>query len=338
MNHYQTLGLSTDATPDEIKARYRILAMQWHPDRHQSVKDRDVATEKFKCIQQAYSILGDPDKRSEYDDARGFSDSSRPEQPGGHQEQQYWWEKSSGFQHQETSSDRFKGKDVTWKTKVTLADAINGCEVIYTRKYKVVCSGCDGEGKCQYQCPTCHGKRYTTHPFTQRQSKCDTCWSHGVVHAKCDECKGRKTVTEVSKHRIRLPANLTDGVEILAKGLGTASEYAGRSPGDLIIVISIKAEKGFTFVGSDIVGTIKVSFTTALLGGPSLVDLPNGKQIEVKIPARTDSGKKLRISEMGLSDRRGKKGDLVLTVRIVLPKSRRKLTPAEEAFLRSLEF
>lgn len=335
-NHYESLGVQRNASFEEIKAAYRRLAMKWHPDRHALVSDKAIAEEKFKAIQQAYDILSDEDRRNRYDILFGFTNGSFAQNGSAPSSTYYDWlreqaERDRQFREQTTPH----GIDVKWKAVVPLHVAMNGGEVVYTKKQNVLCDECDGYKWFVETCPTCSGSGFLGTGVHRRY--CSQCHGHGDIEEPCDACDGKGKVSETVSTRIRVPAGAVDGSEIVAKGLGKPSKFYGGLPGDLHITIAIKPESGFKFSGVDITGTIKVSFSIALLGGQVEVLLPTGRQALVQVPARSNSGKKLRLTGVGLSAKDGRIGDVLLTVSIVLPKSKRKLTPSEESLIRSLD-
>ena len=167
---------------------------------------------------------------------------------------------------------------------------------------------------------------------------CPKCLGQGRVEVICETCDGKKKVSESVSTRIRIPAGVVDGSEIEAKNLGKPSKYFGGPAGNLNIIVQIKPEGGFKFTGLDIVGILKIPFSIALLGGKAEVQLPTGRQLLIDIPARSNTGKKIRLSGCGLRTREGHEGDAILSITISLPKSRRKLTEQEVAIIRKIDF
>lgn len=330
-DHYQTLCVERDSSFEEIKASYRRLAMRWHPDRHQSQSDKSEAEVKFKAVQQAYEVLSDAYQRSQYDHLLAQQDYA-----ASHSNQFEDW--SRQYQNERTytySSHLPRGSDVVWKTTVTLKTATEGGEIIYTRKERRLCGECEGEREFDFVCPTCGGQGGVKIKSDWRY--CPQCHGDCYVYLPCDTCAGKGHVSESISTRIRVPAGLVDGTEITASHLGKPSRFIEGLRGDLHIKIAIKPIGGFKFSGKDINGPIKVAFSIALLGGQMEFDLPTGRSVVINIPARSNSGKKIRLTGLGLRARDGSFGDAILSVVIVLPRSKRKLTPAEEFVLRSLD-
>lgn len=155
---YQTLGLVGTATEDEIRMAYRRLAMKWHPDRHQSESDKATAEEQFKAIQEAYRTLSDPQSRRRYD-----LQSATPGDPYG-----FGAGMADGFDdfmrdhmHRASSYRGYEyppGADVKWKAVISLRTALDGGEVIYTRKVNITCPACVGHGWYEVDCDGCAGR------------------------------------------------------------------------------------------------------------------------------------------------------------------------------------
>lgn len=335
MDHYQTLGVSQTATDVEIRAAYRRLAMKWHPDRHQGDADKLIAESTFKTIQEAYRILSDASSRQHYDQSiSGLSNIFG-----------FYAGMASGFEDLARNYARrdnvFResvyppGADVKWKAVVPLKTAVDGGEVVYTRKERVECEECDGEGWFDELCEVCSGAGIVGTRSGQRY--CSQCAGEGMIGVACGACEGKKKVSKSFSTRIRIPPGVVDGDEIVAPALGRPSRYYAGRPGDLQVRISLKSEAGFKFSGLDIHGVLKVPFSIALLGGRVQVTLPLSRLIEVDVPARTNSGKKIRLSGGGLSNRTGNTGDVLLSVSIILPKSRRQLSAIEQSVIRALD-
>lgn len=329
-DHYGTLGIVRSASQEEVRAGYRRMAMKWHPNRHATAADKAQAEEKFKEVQRAYDTLGDPAKRAAYDSPTDPLASMFRHQADEYQK----WARERDEQMRRYRENLPRGPDATWIARVSLAEAIHGGEVQYARKKRAVCDDCNGYGFIDSQCSTCNG-------IGQARAKgricvCPTCYGDGLERNTCPVCEGTAKVSVTETSRIRVPKGVVDGSEILAKGLGKTDRYGGL-PGDLHITIRIKPERGYKFTGCEIAGALKVPFSVAMLGGDINVDLPHGRELTVRVPARTNSGKKIRLAGAGLTARNASTGDALLTVAIVLPKSKRKLTPTEEQLIRSLD-
>lgn len=335
MDHYQTLGVARTASETDIRTAYRRLAMKWHPDRHQGDADKATAEVNFKLVQEAYRTLNEPHSRQLYDHSL-----NTPKNPF-----DYGDSMAGGFDdimrdymrqaRDYGANDIPRGADVKWKAIVPLKTALEGGEVVYTRKVRVECPTCEGYGWFDAECEACGGTGIVGKGVARHF--CSQCYGHGVVDIPCVTCDGKKKVSQSVSSRIRIPAGVVNGTEIVASKLGKPSKYWGGDPGNLQIVISIKPEGGFKFSGLHMTGTLKLPFSVALLGGTVEVQLPTGRRLAVIVPARSNAGKKIRLAECGMRDRDGRIGDVLLVVSIVLPKSRRQLNHNEEAVIRSLD-
>lgn len=336
MDHYQTLGVERSATDADIRAAYKRLAMKWHPDRHAGEADKSLAEENFKSIHEAYRTLSDQRSRQMYD--HSLDEQLRPAGFAAGMND-YFEEMMRQYARQSRPYDDYglpPGADVKWKAIIPLKTALEGGEVIYTRKVQVQCDGCRGNGYFYMECSACEGVGHLGRPGA-RARFCGECQGVGNIPVNCSDCGGKGKISQSVSSRIRIPAGVVNGSEIVAQKLGKPSRYQRGAPGDLQIVISIKPEGGFKFSGLDITGTLKIPFSVALLGGTVELGLPTGRRLQVDIPARSNSGKRIRLAECGMRDRDGRVGDALMVVSIVLPKSRRQLAAAEEAVIRSLD-
>lgn len=324
LDYYNVLSVSVDATDEEIRIAYKRAAMQWHPDRHRESIDKNEAEIKFKEIQQAYNTLSNQILRDRYDRLQcnhGTHQSPR-EQEREDEEFDSWRERYYP-----------RGGNVKWKTTITLDVALNGGKISYTRKEVRICPDCDGVGTYLVGCKHCGSTSRSG------RSYCRFCNGFGQTHQYCKKCDGDGLVYETITNQINIPKGVVDGSVLVVKKLGKQSKYfeSGGVNGDLEIKITIKSKDGFKFTGMDVTGSLKVPYSLALLGGSTEIDLPTGKKALVNIQPRTNSGKKIRLSGMGLVNNLGESGDLILSVLIVLPKSKRRLTDEQIKTILDLE-
>lgn len=314
--HYTTLGIERGASKEAITAAYRRLAMKWHPDRHLDHTAKSGAEVKFKQIQYAYAVLSDESARSRYDYA------ARPS-PEAHA-----WEDLERRRRENLP----RGQSIKYKQTISFLDAVNGCEIDLDFSRDCKCDDCRGRGwKTWSECRACYGQGHV------RRNVCSACKGGGKDYDACWTCHGEGVVPDVRRGSVNLPPGLIHGSVVRVRGRGWESPHGGL-PGDIEITIAIAAERGWKAKGADIHGPITIGFATALLGGYVDVRLPTGKTITVTVPERTSSGKRIRLSGSGLVHRReNQSGDVILTASITVPKSRRKLTPEQEALLRELE-
>lgn len=333
---YASLGVERTASKAAIIAAFRRLAMKWHPDRHVDAADKADVEKRFKMIKTAYETLSDDDKRARYD--REYSFGSRPHresarqpwqhQPWGHE---YYDRNQEEAERQDRASSR-RGADVNRKVEVTIAEAVNGTRVSFEETAVEACAQCSGQRGEWIPCGRCNGLlKYS------RRNICPVCQNAGREWVNCGQCNGQGTLTRKRKMTVRTPAGLVDGSVLTVKERGKPSEYGGLH-GDLHLTISIKPEAGWKRRGIDLSGAFKLPYSIALLGGTIDVPLPTGKTVQVQVPARTNTGKKIRLAGQGLFDAANdKRGDVMLNVSIALPRSKRKLTPEMEALLRQID-
>lgn len=360
-DYYQTLGVSRDASSEEIKKAYRKLAHKYHPDKGGDEK-------KFKEINEAYQVLSDKTKRAQYDKfgrvfeggpgAGGFSGGFdfRSRQQGGAGEGIGFdfgdigdigdiFEEVFGFGgKEEKRKDLRRGRDIRIDVELSLEDVVSGKEKeIGLYKY-IVCSRCHGTGgepgtKVK-ECFSCRGtgqvqqiKRTIFGSFT-RSVTCPECGGEGYIPEKpCNVCKGEGRIKGMENIKIFIPAGVDTNQIIRVKGKGNAGRRGGK-PGDLYIRIFVKPHSTFKRKGDDLYIKVPISFSQAVLGDEIEVQTLEGKKILLKIPSGTESGKILRISGKGIPHFSGfGKGDLYIELEIKTP---RRLTKKQKELLKEL--
>ena len=334
-DYYEVLGVSSSATQDEIKSAYRKLAKQYHPDLHPG---DEAAAEKFKQVNEAYSIVGDPDKRQRYD--RGEMDMEgqggfNPFGGGGFTATGFddifdMFSGAFGFgggsrRRSQTSA----GSDIQYTLELTFMESIMGCKkpVTFTRVEK--CPTCGGSGAKDENsirtCDKCGGtgqvRRIQNTIFGQQVSigACDKCGGRGkIVVDSCKACGGRGTVNKNKVLNVTIPAGVEDGAVLQLSGEGNASRTGGRN-GNLLLVISVKPSKIFQRENFDLFVTVPVSFKTAVCGGEIEIPAPDGV-FTAKIAEGTPNGEVLRFRGRGVRTARGITGDLYVTIEVEVPK------------------
>ncbi len=334
-DYYAILGVSSNATQDEIKSAYRKLAKQYHPDLHPG---DDAAAEKFKEVNEAYSIVGDPDKRAKYD--RGELDMEgagyNPFSGGGSYS-------ASGFDDifdmfsdafgfggggRRTARQNASGSDISHTIELTFMESILGCKqhIKFTRVEK--CPTCRGSGaKDEHStktCDKCGGsgqvRRVQNTIFGQQISVgvCDKCGGKGkIVTDNCKTCGGKGIVNKNKELNVTIPAGVENGNVLQLAGEGNASRGNGRN-GNLLLVISVKPSKVFEREGLDLFVTVPISFKTAVCGGDVEIPSPEG-MFTTKLPEGTPNGETLRFRGRGIRTARGTTGDLYVKVEIEVP-------------------
>ena len=342
-DYYEVLGVSKNATADEIKKAYRKKAIQYHPDKNPGDKE---AEEKFKEAAEAYDVLSNPDKRARYDQfghagmagaaggAGGFGGgfggfsmedifSQFGDIFGGHF--------GGGFGGGFSSGGRRvnRGSDIRVKVKLTLAEIAAGV----TKKLKinktVACGKCGGSGakdaNSYATCSTCGGSGYVTRVENsffgrvQTQGVCPTCGGSGkVITAPCDQCKGEGTVRGQEVVEIAIPAGVGEGMALTVTGKGNAARQGGVN-GDLLVLIEEIPDPELIRDGNDLIHNLNITVTTALLGGTVEVPTVDGRA-KIKIAPGTHAGKVLRLGGKGIPDVNGYgRGDELVVVDITIP-------------------
>jgi molecular chaperone DnaJ len=357
-DYYEVLGVSKGAQADEIKKAYRKVAMQYHPDRNPGDK---AAEEKFKEAAEAYEILSDADKRSQYDrfGHAGVSGNGR----GGHYSNMEdifsqfgdifgedifgsffggsgGGRRGPGGQRQARGT---RGSNLRIKLKLTYEEIAKGVtKNIKVKKY-VPCTTCHGSGakdKGSVQtCGTCGGSgqvRRVTNTFLgqmQTVTTCPTCNGEGsTITAKCGNCKGEGRVYGEETVTIDIPAGVQEGMQLNISGKGNAGERGGM-PGDLIILIEEEAHKELQREGLNAVYELHISFPDAVFGTQLEVPTIDGRA-KIKIPPGTQSGKIFRLKGKGFPAVNSyEKGDQLVHVNVWTPQH---VSSEEKAMLEKL--
>lgn len=340
-DYYEVLGVSKNASKDEIKSSYRKLAKKYHPDNKETGDEA-----KFKEVQEAYDILFDDQKRSAYDQ---FGHAAF-EQTGGGAGGGNPFGGFSGFDGDINLGDIFsqffgggprqratrgagpqRGEDILMRLRVDFMDAVNGKDEEVSFDYDDDCPHCHGTGADSPSdiktCPTCGGKGTVTRQqrtlfgVVNTEVTCPDCGGKGkIISKKCSTCggSGHKRVRKTQK--IHIPIGINSGQQIRLQGMGAAGINGGPH-GDLFIEINIKEHPYFKRERNDIHLTVPIDFVDAILGTDIEVPTIYGEAI-VTIPEGTQPGKILRMKGQGIKDlRTGKPGDQYLHLDIKSPTS-----------------
>lgn len=335
-DYYDILGVSRNADETEIKKAYRNLARKFHPD----VNKDPGAEDKFKEINEAYSTLSDAQKKSQYDrmghDA--FTNASKGSYGGGGYGGGFNADFSGFGDIFDFAGDIFggfgrqrgprRGDDLLMRLDVTLKDAVFGAnrdiEVLHAESCHT-CNGTGSETKQTKPCPKCGGsgqiRQASQTPFGNfiRQSTCDLCHGKGKIPEKsCPSCKGSGHEKVKRKVSVHIPPGVDTGMRLRMEGYGEAGDH-GAPTGDLYIEIHVKGDSRFERDGDTLLTRIRISPAQAVLGTTADVTTIDDRHLEVKVPAGTQGGKKLRISGEGVR-KRGRPGDLLVDVEVLIPK------------------
>lgn len=339
-DYYSILGVSKDASDDEIKHAYRKLSKKWHPD----INKAPDAEAKFKEINEAYETLSDPQKRANYDQYGSADGAGAGFGGAGGQGGFGNFDGGSGFGFDDIFSQFFgggqqradpsaprQGRDLQYQMTLEFEEAIFGkkTEIKYNREAQ--CKTCHGTGAkpgtSPVTCSNCGGRGYvvteTNTPLGRMQSRqtCPVCHGTGKeIKEKCPTCGGRGKTDERHTLEVKVPAGIDDGQQMRLQGQGEAGDNGGPY-GDLYIVFRVKPSKDFTRDGSTIYVNQDITFARAALGGKIQVKTVHG-DVELKVPAGTQTGTTFRLKGKGAPRLRGNgNGDERVTVNVVTPKA-----------------
>jgi molecular chaperone DnaJ len=343
---YEVLGVTRDCDDKMLKAAFRKLAMQYHPDRNPHDKS---AEHKFKEVNEAYEALRDPQKRAAYD---RFGHAAFENGHGAGFNADFAASMSNIFDDifgdfmgggarrgGGNRSGRERGADLRYNMEVSLEEAYAGKTAEIEVPTKVVCKTCSGtgakRGSAPRVCPTCegHGRVRSAQGFFSIERTCPNCQGRGeVISDPCPECSGAGRITEERTLSVNIPAGIEDGTRIRLAGEGEAGLRGGPS-GDLYIFLSIKPHELFQRDGADIFCRVPISVTTAALGGEFQVPTIDGGKQRVKVPDGTQTGKQFRLKGKGMPVLRSNRmGDMYIQVVLETPRnlSRRQRELLEE--------
>ena len=348
---YKELGVSSDATPEEIKRAYSKLARELHPDAN---PDKPAAGERFKAVSEAHNVLSDAAKRKEYDETRrlfaGGGFGGRRFDGGG-----FGGFGAGGDGAEFNLNDLFdaagksgganigdlfgglfgrgasarpsrprRGNDLETETQLDFVEAAKGVAMPLRLTSPAPCTNCHGSGArpgtSPKVCPTCNGsgvinRNQGAFGFSE---PCTDCRGSGsIIEHPCDECKGTGVTTRTRTINVRIPPGVEDGQRIRLPGQGEAG-LRGAPSGDLYVTVHVRPDKVFGRDGDDLTVTVPVSFTELALGSTISVPTLDGK-VGVKVPKGTSDGRILRVRGRGVPKRSGGNGDLLVTVKVAVP-------------------
>lgn len=348
-DYYEILGVSKNATDDELKKAYRKLALKYHPDRNPGDKE---AEEKFKEAAEAYDVLSNPEKRQKYDQfghsmgPQGFPGGGGFYSSGGMSMEDIFAHfgdifgggfggmggfESAGGRARRNSPAHRKGSDLRIKVKLTLKEIAHGVTKTLKIPTLVKCSHCNGtgakDGRAFTTCSTCHGKGYVIRtqntPFgtMQTEGECPVCHGSGrQITEKCSHCHGDGLVRKEETVTFEIPAGVQDEMILTLRGRGNASPGDGPN-GDLLVVIEEIKDPELIRDGNDVIYNLMLDFPTAALGGTVEVSTITGRA-RVKIQPGTQPGKVLRLRGKGLPSTDGYgTGDELVNVMVYVPES-----------------
>jgi molecular chaperone DnaJ len=346
--YYESLGLQRGASDKEIKAAFRRLAKECHPDRCNGDAN---AEKRFKEINEAYEALKDPQRRAAYD-RFGHAAFQSGGGPGGHPFGSDFSASMSamfddlfgefmGQRRTKQRTVRERGADLRYNMEITLSEAFKGKSAQIRVPTNVTCEACSGSGAKAgthaTPCRTCIGigKVRASQGFFTIERTCPTCHGRGeVIETPCGSCNGSGRVTKERTLSVTIPSGVEDGTRIRLASEGEAG-LRGGPPGDLYIFLSIKPHEFFQRDGADLFCRVPIAMTTAALGGEIEVPTIDGGRSRVKIPEGSETGKQFRLKAKGMPVLRSKQaGDLYIQVEVETPKN---LTRKQRELLKSFE-
>jgi molecular chaperone DnaJ len=352
-DYYEVLGVPRTASKDEIKDAYRKLALQYHPDRNKAPD----AEEKFKEISEAYAVLSDDEKRTQYDQLghAGFDQRYTSEDifrgadfdsifrdigfgSGGLTDIFSFFFGDRGLREREA-----RGRDLGYELEITLEEAANGAEKEIRIERTEKCDVCGGSGAAPGTspriCPRCKGsgrvQATTRNAFGTfvRVISCPTCGGRGrIIEKPCSKCRGSGLVQRERQITVKIPPGIDEGNQLRLSGQGEMAAGA-EYPSDLYVIMRIVPHRYFKRDGDDLLYNLTVGFPQLALGAEVSVPTLEGTTT-MKIPSGTQPGEMIRLRGKGMPRFRGYgRGDLLVRVRIAVPE---KLTQQQKSLLEQL--
>jgi molecular chaperone DnaJ len=341
-DYYKVLGVSEDASQKDVTKAYRRLARQHHPD---SNAGDPKSEERFKEISSAYDVIGDPEKRKEYDEVRklgpmaaGFGGSGPGGGPGGF----------GGFRVEDVgdvgnlgdllgglfgrASRRGggarpgpkRGADLAAELHLSFTDAAFGVTTTVNLVSDATCSTCGGSGAAPGTAPTvcsrCGGRGVLddNQGFFSFSQPCPACRGQGyTIENPCPTCRGTGSERRPREVKVRIPAGVEDGSRIRLKGRGEPGSNGG-SAGDLLVDVRVQPHHRFGRRGADLLITVPITYPEAVLGTEVAVPTLDGGRVTLRIPPGTRNGRTLRVRGKGVASAKTA-GDLLVTVEIAVP-------------------
>ena len=347
-DYYRVLGVSDTASAKDIKSAYRKLSRQYHPDANAGDA---AAEERFKEISAAYDVVGDPERRKEYDEVRRLGPAAAGFPGGGG---------AGGFTFTEggdlgdllgglfgrggrrgggRGGGPHRGQDLEAELHLSFQDAAAGITTAVHLTSDAACSTCSGSGAkpgtSPRRCTNCGGSGVVSdnQGLFSLSSPCPFCAGRGqIVDDPCSTCRGTGVERRPREVKLRVPAGVDDGQRIRLKGRGGPGRNGG-PPGDLYVVVRVAQHPLFARKGRDLTLTVPVTFAEAALGADITVPTLSAGPVTLRIPAGTRSGRTFRVKAKGVPSAKGA-GDLLVTVEVAVPS---KLSAAERKAVEALQ-
>ena len=353
-DYYAILGVSDDASPKEVTSAYRKLARELHPDANPGDA---AAEERFKEVSAAYDVVGDADKRKEYDEVRrlgpmagGFGGPG----PGGFGGGGFTFTtedlgdllgglfnrgRGAGGGRTTRGPGPQRGRDLEAELHLSFVDAVRGVTTSVNLTSDAPCSTCHGSGArpgtTPSTCSRCGGRGVLddNQGYFSFSQPCPACGGRGqTIDDPCPTCRGTGVEHRARTVKVRIPAGVDDGQRIRLKGRGGAGQNGGPA-GDLYVVVSVAAHELFGRTGRHLTLTVPVTYPEAVLGADIRVPTLDGEPVTLRVAPGTRSGRTLRVKGRGVAPAKGQPGDLLVTVEVAVPSS---LSDAERAAVEAL--
>jgi molecular chaperone DnaJ len=336
-DYYEVLGVTRDASQDEIKKAYRKLAVQYHPDKNPGDK---AAEEKFKEAANAYEVLSDPSKRKQYDQfghagfggggfgAGGFSNAEEIFENFGSIFEDIFG-MGGGKRRKAGGAKRSqKGADLRYDLRISFKESILGTEKKISLQKHVTCGSCHGSGAAKgtspTNCSTCRGQGQVTmqQGFFAFSTTCPDCRGAGKkITTPCSDCRGSGQQSKSSTITVKIPGGVDTGMRLRVSGEGEAGSHGG-SAGDLFVFIDVESHPLFKRKDFDLIYPLKIGIAQAILGSEIKIDAFGDKPHVVEIPPGAQPGQKIVIRGAGvpkLDKTQRAYGDLIVEVNVEIP-------------------
>ncbi len=347
---YAELGVKKDASAEEIKKAYRKLARANHPDSNPGESgDAKAKHERFKAVAEAYDVVGDPDKRTKYDELRSAYGSGRfpggfgggGTTTGGFDLNDLLRERGGAGGFGDMFGDLFggaggrprraqarpaRGADAETGATISFVDSLEGVTISLRLSSDAPCPDCKGTGgkpgTKPHVCPECEGAGFVVSSVGGAFSLNETCPACGgrqlVYDEPCATCRGSGRGRSARSIQARIPAGVKDGQRIRLRGKGGAGENGGPA-GDLFVAVTVTPHRLFARKGDNLTLDVPVSFDEAALGAEVRIPTLTGSSVTLKIPAGTPNGRTFRVRGKGVRKPDGTMGDLLATVEVQVP-------------------
>lgn len=317
VDYYAVLGVAQDADTAAIKRAYRRLALECHPDRFPG---DPAAAQRFRDVSRAYEILGDPQKRAQYDRGSFAEELSNLAAKPSVSSAQELFRSVFGDVFGNRKRESRRGRDIRYTLSLSLREAALGCQRSIELEALASCEHCDGRGfepggQPPKVCELCSGTGEVKRGgLLSRRSRCGRCNGTGMIQIDpCRKCHGRGSVRKVREFNVRIPPGTQAGSERCIEGQGEPGRYGGK-PGHLRITINVSPDPFLSRQGRDILCQVPVSPFQLALGDEILVPTIEGKA-RLRVPAGIDDGTRLRMRGLGIADGKGARGDQIVVLR-----------------------